>query len=129
MQTYYVDQVFHGLNEDGSHAIFKIVGFVLGMVEIQRLSHDQQPDGETHFITQAALKKQIVSVSKTILYARCANTYISTDAKVVVRRELGKTPNGNHVNGRWVLRVNEVFSDVDQYRNDLAERHNLELKD
>lgn len=44
------------------------------------------------------------------------------------REHTGETPNGNPLSGHWVLR-NKVgdFLDVDAYRNDIAERHNLEL--
>jgi hypothetical protein len=48
----------------------------------------------------------------------------------VMQREQGKTPNGNEIGGRWVLRDplgNMV--EIDQYRNDLAERHHLDLRD
>lgn len=43
-----------------------------------------------------------------------------------VRREYGKTPNGNQIGGRWVYRdaVGAVI-DFDQFRNDLFERNNL----
>jgi hypothetical protein len=45
-----------------------------------------------------------------------------------LRREYGKTPNGNDLNGSWVLR-NPCggFIDFDQYRNDLIERHKLTI--
>ena len=42
-----------------------------------------------------------------------------------IMREYGKTPNGNDLNGRWVLRVDGVLVDFDQYRNDLIERNEL----
>jgi hypothetical protein len=45
-----------------------------------------------------------------------------------MRREKGKTPNGNELNNRWVLRHNGNFIDFDQYRNDLAERHNMKTQ-
>ena len=45
-----------------------------------------------------------------------------------MQREEGCTPGGNPINGRWVLRdPSGQWIDFDQYRNDLAERHNLEL--
>ena len=41
-----------------------------------------------------------------------------------VGREYGMTPNGNLLNGRWVLRsADGDFLDFDQYRHDLAERN------
>lgn len=44
-------------------------------------------------------------------------------------REFGKTPNGNDIAGRWVLRdAQHKFIDVDAYRNDMAERHNISLR-
>lgn len=45
----------------------------------------------------------------------------------IVQREYGKTPNGNDLNGCWVLRDNGILVDYDQYRIDLAERRGLEL--
>lgn len=44
-----------------------------------------------------------------------------------LQREHGQTPNGNSLSGRWVLRNHGAFVDFDQYRNDLAERHNFEV--
>lgn len=47
-----------------------------------------------------------------------------------IRREEGKTPNGNPINGRWVLRdQKDKFIDVDQYRHDLASRHKINLEE
>jgi len=47
----------------------------------------------------------------------------------VMEREHGRTPNGNQMGGRWVLRnpQGEMIG-FDQYRHDLAEIHNLELQ-
>lgn len=48
------------------------------------------------------------------------------DGGRVLQRERGDTPNGNPIGGRWVLReADGTFIDVDQYRNDLFERHNI----
>lgn len=46
-----------------------------------------------------------------------------------VQREFGQSPNGNPLNGAWVLRKNDEYIDHDRYRNDLAERRNLVLLD
>lgn len=46
------------------------------------------------------------------------------DCGCTMRREHGKTPNGNSINGRWVLRdAAEGWVDFEQYRFDLMERH------
>lgn len=46
----------------------------------------------------------------------------------LMRREYGNTPNGNPVDGRWVLRNERgEWVDFDKYRNDLAERNNIVL--
>ena len=45
----------------------------------------------------------------------------------IMRREYGKTPNGNDLNGAWVLRSSRGFKDYDMYRNDLLARHNLKV--
>lgn len=42
------------------------------------------------------------------------------------QREVGLTPNGNPLSGRWVLRNgNGDYVDMDAYRHDLFERHEL----
>lgn len=47
----------------------------------------------------------------------------------VLQREYGLTPNGNPMNGRWVLRDGEGrMLDFDRYRSDLAERFQLKLE-
>lgn len=43
-----------------------------------------------------------------------------------MRREYGLTPNGNKMNGMWVVRdCSGSYVDHDQYRNDLIERNKL----
>lgn len=56
--------------------------------------------------------------------------YESIDGEgLKIAREYGKTPNGNDLNGQWVLRdVQGNMVDFDGFRNDLAERHNLDLR-
>ena len=54
--------------------------------------------------------------------------YESNDG-YVMQREYGKTPNGNPLNGRWVLRnASGDMVDFDRYQNDLAEHYNLRLE-
>lgn len=49
---------------------------------------------------------------------------------MVMQREYGKTPNGNDIDGRWVLRgADGEMIDFDQYRNDIADRYNLNLEE
>lgn len=56
------------------------------------------------------------------------DSYRSDDG-MVLARENGLTPNGNNMNWRWVLRDSKKsMIDYSQYRNDLAERHCLDLK-
>lgn len=51
---------------------------------------------------------------------------MAADGRQMMREVNTKTPNGNPMGGRWVLRdVNGVFIDFDQYRHDLMERHGL----
>lgn len=46
----------------------------------------------------------------------------------VMRREEGKTPNGNPIAGRWVLRDKAgAWVDFDQYRHDLAAQNGFDL--
>jgi hypothetical protein len=51
------------------------------------------------------------------------------DNEITLEREHGKSPNGNDFGGVWVLRVDGEYIDHDQYRSDLCERRNLQLKD
>ena len=45
-----------------------------------------------------------------------------------IKREQGKTPNGNELNDRWVLRDAEGRPiDFDKYRNDLADRNEIDI--
>jgi len=45
-----------------------------------------------------------------------------------LRREDGKTPNGNDMNMRWVLRSDSgCFIDFDKYRSDIADRNELSI--
>lgn len=64
---------------------------------------------------------------KTIMIQLFANEYKSS-CGLSLRREYGLTPNGNEINGRWVLRDKDGnFLDFGTYRNDLCEHHNLEI--
>lgn len=48
---------------------------------------------------------------------------------VVLAREYDSlTPNGNRTGGNWVLRIDGQMVDFGQYRNDIAERHDFELR-
>jgi hypothetical protein len=50
------------------------------------------------------------------------------DAGRTMTREYGLTPNGNQLNGRWVLRDQKgQWIDMDKYRFDLSERHDIQL--
>lgn len=51
-----------------------------------------------------------------------------TQGGATLRREYGVTPNGNALNGRWVLRDEAGrMLDHDKYINDLSERWNIKL--
>jgi len=58
------------------------------------------------------------------------NQVYKSECGYTMRREKkGTTPNGNPLNNRWVLRdCSGNFIDFDQYRNDLAERHNMKTQ-
>jgi hypothetical protein len=53
--------------------------------------------------------------------------YKSKEETHILQREYGFTPYGNPLCGKWVYSVYHNFVDFDQYRNDIAERHNLTL--
>ena len=53
--------------------------------------------------------------------------YKLTD-KHTMQREYGKSPNGNDLRGKWVLRDNEGRPiDFDTYRHDLIDRNDLRV--
>lgn len=59
--------------------------------------------------------------------ARLRERYICSNG-CTMKREYGRTPNGNAVRGRWVLRdKGGAWMDVDTYRYDLFERHKLKV--
>lgn len=45
-----------------------------------------------------------------------------------IAREYGLSPNANLLSGRWVLRVDGVYRDHNQYRVDLAQHNGAELE-
>ena len=56
-----------------------------------------------------------------------ANGYYNDDG-LTMKRGYGKTPNGNDLNGKWVLYdADDNMIDFDQYRHDLAERNNIAI--
>jgi len=55
--------------------------------------------------------------------------HYQADDGVKLKREYGLTPNGNPMDGRWVLRNEKGdMVDFDKYRNDLAEHYMLKLE-
>ena len=59
---------------------------------------------------------------------RVSDNEFNSDSGLILKREYGKTPNGNNVGGRWVLRSSDGnWIDMDMYSNDLADRNNLDL--
>ena len=68
-------------------------------------------------------------MSEKVVCHYVLNREYRSDKGHTVKREEGKTPNGNELAGRWVYRnAKGVMEDFDQYRHDLADRHNLELR-
>jgi hypothetical protein len=68
-------------------------------------------------------------MSKIIMIAEGEEDLLYTSAEGYrMERENGLTPNGNEINGRWVLRDPQgEWIDCDQFRNDLAEWYGLVL--
>ena len=55
------------------------------------------------------------------------NKYESYDGRTL-SREFGQTPDGQDLDGQWVLREsNGTYIDHSVYRNDIAEKHELIL--
>ena len=72
-------------------------------------------------------KEVVGQVDPIVMLGVDSDKYISKCGHEL-KREYGKTPNGNDLNGRWVFRNSYGdFIDFDKYRNDLAERNNLYL--
>jgi hypothetical protein len=64
-----------------------------------------------------------------LLVLQADGSYSSADG-MLMKRENGKTPNGNDMNDRWVLRDPAgSLIDFDQFRHDLAERANVHLEE
>lgn len=61
---------------------------------------------------------------RPILRRTAEDNYVSS-CGLTLQREYGETPNGNALNGRWVLRSEGNFIDFDKYRYDLAERNDI----
>jgi hypothetical protein len=70
----------------------------------------------------------MVTATPTAMVKMDEDSYRAKDGSFSLKREHGFTPIGNPLNGQWVLRgANGEFLDFNQYRNDLAERHSLNL--
>ena len=66
-------------------------------------------------------------MSRIMMMNKAADRYESLCGRVM-KREHGKTPNGNDLGGFWVLRDPAgKMIDYDQFRLDLAERNNLSI--
>lgn len=62
------------------------------------------------------------------IYMEYVNDHMYKSDDLVMSREDGKTPNGNEIGRRWVLRDSfGKWIDFDTYRYDLAERNNIVL--
>lgn len=67
------------------------------------------------------------NIQKILMQEVSLDQYIS-ESGYTLAREQGLTPNGNCMNGKWVLRSpSGEMLDFDRFRNDIAERHNLTL--
>ena len=60
-----------------------------------------------------------------ILYKINSECY--KDGRFKLEREYGKTPNGNDMGGRWVLRKDKELIDFGCYRHDVAEKNSFIL--
>jgi len=62
-----------------------------------------------------------------LIYYEKENIY--KNKTYTIKRESGKSPNGNKFRHRWVLRENTgKFIDFDQFRHDLAERNKINIQ-
>lgn len=66
---------------------------------------------------------------KSVLRITVPDTEYRSKDGFTMRRENGKTPNGNPIQWKWVLRdKNGQWIDFDQYRSDLAERNGFDTE-
>lgn len=69
---------------------------------------------------------EAINASK-VMREVATEVYLGADGSTA-RRESGKTPNGNPVAQRWVLRdAHGAWVDFDKYRHDLFERHGFRV--
>lgn len=70
----------------------------------------------------------VIDDAKTVMiWSAATNAYLS-ETGMKLSREHGLTPNGNPLGGQWVLRDKDgTMVAFDQYRNDLAERNQVNL--
>jgi hypothetical protein len=77
--------------------------------------------------SRSRLLREAAGIGASDLFGVSADEYCGADG-TIMRREYGKTPNGNPLAGRWVLRCPcGTFVTFDQYRNDIAEEYGLRL--
>ena len=69
-------------------------------------------------------------MNKIILNKVSSKEYKSSSGITLKREYSGSTPNGNKLDGQWVLRdCTEEFITFGTYREDIAEHYNLTLID
>ena len=74
------------------------------------------------------LGHKVALTDMTVVTGGSDNGYASTDGLALAREHDTLTPNGNLMNGRWVLRsANGDLLDFDRYLNDIVDRQNLRL--
>ena len=81
---------------------------------------------ETNAVKDESERNEVERLQPVVMRETQHQVYSCDELEL--KREEGKTPNGNPMNNRWVLRVNGELIDFDRYRSDIAERHNLRLQ-
>ena len=66
--------------------------------------------------------------NKTDMYYDLDDKSYKSENGFIIKREFGETPNGNKLDGQWVLRSSSgQFIDFKKYRHDLAEKYKFNL--
>jgi hypothetical protein len=77
-------------------------------------------------LMEVTLLKTVTEPGTWIEVSTVSKGYMNKD--VGIKREYGKSPNGNDLSGAWVLRgLNKEWIDHDFFLYDLLERNNLKI--
>jgi hypothetical protein len=75
------------------------------------------------------MKLKITATKSSFLMHLVSEDNYESNNGHTLKREYGLSPNGNSLNGKWVLRNPDgSIKDFNQYLNDLIEHYNIKLE-